>query len=61
MTGLAVQMEVVPEVLKRVGREDNMAVFFVPASGCKRAAGWFLSATVGRPPGLYGCRTDSSA
>jgi hypothetical protein len=31
MTGLAAQMEVVPEVLKRAGREDNMAVFFVPA------------------------------
>ena len=31
MTGLAAQMDIVPEVLKRAGREDNMAVFYVPA------------------------------
>jgi hypothetical protein len=30
MTGLAAQMDIVPEVLKRAGREDNMAVFYVP-------------------------------
>ena len=31
MTGLAAQMDIVPEDLKRAGREDNMAVFYVPA------------------------------
>ena len=32
-TGLAVQMEVVPEVLKRAGRADHLGVFYVPARG----------------------------
>jgi hypothetical protein len=31
MTGLAAQMDIVPEVLKWAEREDNMAVFYVPA------------------------------